>query len=69
MGSFLGAPKPPPPPPPPAPLPDPADAERKLRLENLERRRRGRAGMIATSNRGLLSEAPVASGPKNLLGE
>ena len=69
MGGFFSAPSPPPPPPPPAP--DPEDEERKRRLEALERRRRGRAGMIHTSDRGLLSSTSSAtdSGQKSLLGE
>lgn len=48
-----------------------ADAEeeaRKLRLETIARNRRGRAGMVATSERGVLTPAGTGGG-KNLLGE
>lgn len=69
MAGLFSAPKPPPPPPPPPPLPDPAEEERKRRLEAIERRRRGRAGTIATSERGLLSLADDAPRRKSLLGE
>ncbi len=54
MGSLFSSPSPPPPPP--APVihtPEPADEDRKARLKALERRRRGRAGLIATSDRGV----------------
>jgi len=43
--------------------------ERDQRLEALERRRRGRAGTIATSSRGLLTTANWSSEQKTLLGE
>lgn len=72
MGGFLSTPKPPPLPAP-DPGPDPAEEERKRRLQMIERRRRGRAGTIVTSERGFL--APSGAGPgasggaKNLLGE
>ena len=72
MGGMLGgAPSPPPPPPPPPPLPDPEEEERKRRLDAIERRRRGRLGTIATSARGVLTEAGGSStaGAKHLLGE
>lgn len=71
MGAiFGGVPKPPPPPPPPPAPPDPEVEERKRRLEALERRRRGRAGMIATSERGLLDTvSPSATGKKEHLGD
>lgn len=52
MGSLFSSPSPPPP----APVivtPDPVDEERKARLKALERRRRGRAGLVATSAKGL----------------
>lgn len=68
MGSLFSAPKAPPPP----PLPTEADGdedERKRRLEALDRKRRGRAGLIATSPRGLLSNAGGQSTGKTLLGE
>ncbi|CAA7617630.1 hypothetical protein [Magnetospirillum sp. UT-4] len=69
MGGLFSAPTPPapaPPPPPPA-APDPEEAARKLRLDSIARNRRGRAGMIATGDRGVL--APVAGQAKTLLGE
>ncbi len=73
MGGFFSAPSPAPLPPPP-PAPDPAEDERKRRLEAIERRRRGRAGTIATSDRGVLEQssasAPAAdSGLKDKLGD
>ncbi|GAB6052878.1 hypothetical protein JCM17960_16980 [Magnetospira thiophila] len=68
MGGLFSSPSPPPPPPAPAPAKDPEEEARKLRLENIERRRRGRAGTVLTSERGLLDEAAPASG-KKLLGE
>lgn len=50
---------------------DPEAEARKLRLENIARNRRGRAGMVTTSERGVLD--PVASSAtaagKSLLGE
>lgn len=76
---ILPAPPPPPPPPPapvqvieapaaPSPGPDTAEVEAKTRLDQLDRQRRGRVGLIATSDRGLLSQ-PAATGAKRLLGE
>jgi hypothetical protein len=66
MGSFFRSPSPPPAPPLPAlPKPDPEAEARKERLAALERRRRSRAGTIATSERGLLR--PPVEG-KRLLG-
>ncbi len=71
MGGFFSSPKPPPPPE--DPLPDPEEAERERRLEAMERRRRGRASMIATSDRGVLDthnrNANQAQTQKRLLGE
>lgn len=49
--------------------PDPDAEARKLRLENMERNRRGRAGLVATSDRGILSQANATTGTKQLLGE
>jgi len=69
MGSLFSAPKAPPPPP---PLPTEADGdedERKRRLEVLERKRRGRTGLIATTPRGLLSDTGHPTSGKTLLGE
>jgi hypothetical protein len=46
------------------------DAARTARTEALERRRYGRASLIGTSHRGLLSDRIAkAGGGKNLLGE
>ena len=66
MGSLFSSPSPPPPPPVPAlPSPDPEEEARKERLAALERRRRGRAGTILPSERGVLR--PPVEG-KRLLG-
>lgn len=66
MGSLFSSPSPPPPPPAPVlPRPDPEEEARKERLAALQRRRRGRAGTIATSERGVLR--PEVEG-KRLLG-
>tara|TARA_R110000868_G_scaffold165328_6_gene398640 strand:+ start:226064 stop:226372 length:309 start_codon:yes stop_codon:yes gene_type:complete len=47
-----------------------AEASRRARTEALERRRYGRAGLIGTSFRGLLTDRITqAAGGKNLLGE
>jgi len=75
MGGFFGgsAPAPAPAPvyTPPAVTPPDPDAEvRKQREEIMARNRRGRAGMVATSERGVLD--PVAAKgatTKSLLGE
>jgi len=70
MGGIFSAPKLPPAPPPPVTAPDPEDEERKRRLEMIERRRRGRAGTIVTSERGYLGAANGSGGAhKSLLGE
>ena len=67
MGSLFGSSSPPPPPPLPSlPAPDPEEEARKERLAALERRRRGRMGTIATSERGVLQ--PRVEG-KQLLGQ
>ncbi|MGB0670900.1 MAG: hypothetical protein ACPGNT_05345 [Rhodospirillales bacterium] len=76
MGGFFSSPAPAPLPPLPQPEPEPApdpaaeaaEAERQARIDNLERRRRGRAGTITTSDRGLLDDGSGRSG-KTLLGE
>ncbi|MCC7427209.1 MAG: hypothetical protein IT557_09905 [Alphaproteobacteria bacterium] len=68
MSGLFGSPSPPPPPPPPA-EPDPAveaEARRKARVERL---RRGLAGTIATSERGVLDPAWPSVQRKSLLGE
>ena len=71
MGSLFAAPKQAAPAPlPPLPIEEDGDeAERKRRLDALARKRRGRAGLIKTSARGLLSEVSKAQINKNLLGE
>lgn len=69
MGGFFSAPSIAPPPAP-APLPAAADPEedaRKQRLDAIARNRRGRAGTVQTSHRGVLD--PVAGPGKSLLGE
>lgn len=71
MGSLFGGSSPPPPP----PLvtfagPDPEEEARKERLRALERRRRGRAGTVLTSERGILRPgAADGAAPKQRLGE
>lgn len=65
-GFFSSAPKAPEP----APLPTPVDPEseaRTQRLETINRNRRGRAGMVTTGERGILT--PVSGDTKRLLGE
>jgi hypothetical protein len=73
MGGFFSKPSAPPAPPPPPPAADPEAEARKLRLDNMARNRRGRAGMIGTSTRGALDPAhaanPDAGQAKRLLGE
>lgn len=69
MGAIFGAPKPPAPPPPPEPAVDPDVEARQRRMEEIDRRRRGRAGTIATSSRGLLQPSDGASSAKTLFGE
>ncbi len=66
MGGLFSTPSPPPVAAP-APAPDPEEEARKQRLETIARNRRGRQGMIATSERGVL--APAEGGLKSLLGE
>ena len=74
MGGFFSSPTTPPPAPPPPP--DTGEEERQRRLEAIDRRRRGRAGTIATSERGVFEErddtsatAASASPLKDKLGE
>lgn len=68
MGSVFKTPKP-------AKLPtetsavDSDEKERQLRLETLSRIRRGRAGTIATSPRGLLVVSDWSANRKSLLGQ
>jgi hypothetical protein len=72
MGGLFSAPKPvviaPPPAPDPAPAAEAAAAARDARVEAIERARRGLAGTVATSARGVLS-APPSLVRKSLLGE
>jgi len=68
MGSIFSTPKTPAPVVSP-PLPDPEDEERERRLKALERRRRGRAGLITTSPRGALGRSDQATTGKTLLGD
>lgn len=69
MGSLFGS-APEPAPLPPLPEPDDTEAEeRQQRLDTLARRRRGRAGTIHTSTRGLLEPLASAGAAKTLLGD
>ena len=68
MGGLFSAPSMP------APLPmpkavDPEVEACKKRIEEIERRRRGRSGTIATSPRGLLALSDNLPRRKSLLGE
>ncbi|MBI5164408.1 MAG: hypothetical protein HY985_10960 [Magnetospirillum sp.] len=75
MGGLFSSPSPPPAPPPPPPTPapapevvkDPDQEARQQRLDAIARNRRGRYGLIETSERGVL-DAPALQG-KTLLGE
>ncbi len=73
MGSLFSAPKPvrvdPPPPPPQTPAPNPAVIESEARNDNRLRARRGLAGTITTSARGVLGSLPDALPRRSLLGE
>lgn len=74
MGGFFSPPSAPPLPPPPPPI-DTGEEDRKRRVEAIERRRRGRDGTIATSERGVLEQksrqpSTAADGPlKDKLGD
>lgn len=68
MGGLLNSPSAPPMPAP-EPLPDPGVNEQQARMDALERRRRGRAGTITTSDRGLVRTNANAPKKKTLLGE
>jgi hypothetical protein len=48
--------------------PDPEAQASETRVQNLLRRRRGRAGTVETSWRGVLEQSPAAPSRKNLLG-
>ncbi len=67
MGSLFSSPSPPPVYTPP-PATDPEAEAREARLEALARRRRGRAGTVATTERGLLTTSGEGGG-KSLLGQ
>lgn len=72
MGGFFALPKPPRAASPitaPVARPNLMKLERDQRLDALERRRRGRAGTITTSSRGLLTLASWTPQQKTLLGE
>lgn len=67
MGGFFGGGSAPSYTPPAISTTDPEAEAREQRQETMARNRRGRAGMVATSDRGALD--PVASAAKTLLGE
>lgn len=75
MGGLLRAPAPPPAPPAAQPAPSPAsravaeDEARARRLAAIEARRRGLAGTVATSWRGVLADVLPPASRKSLLGE
>jgi hypothetical protein len=72
MGGFLPSPSPSPSAPSlpsPAPGPDLKEVERQNRLDALARKRRGLAGTVSTSPRGLLALTDWAPKRKSLLGE
>lgn len=72
MGGFgiLDLPSPSAPSPPaPAPEPNTEEVERQKRLDALARKRRGLAGTVTTSPRGLLALSDWAPKRKSLLGE
>lgn len=64
MGGLFSSP--PPPPVEPTPV-DTGEEDRKRRLEAIERRRRGRAGTIATSERGVLDTLGNTAGDDDAL--
>lgn len=68
MSGLFGSPSPPPPLPAPA-EPDPEAEAQARRMARMERLRRGLAGTIATSERGVLDPAWPAVQRKSLLGE
>lgn len=71
MGGFFSNPSPPSYDPPPLPTTDPDAEALKQRQETMARNRRGLAGMVATSDSGVLAPANGggSSQTKNLLGE
>jgi len=68
MGGIFSGPSAPPPPAP-APVVDISAVEQKARLEAMDRQRRGRAGTILTTDRGLLKTTATKPAKKSLLGE
>jgi len=68
MGGFTSAPQAPAAPAPTSVVDTTVD-ETQQRLDALERRRRGRGGMIQTSARGLVTPNEKAAPKKSLLGE
>ncbi|MBL8831346.1 MAG: hypothetical protein JNL71_03065 [Rhodospirillales bacterium] len=71
MGGFFSAPSIPAPPPPP-PLPEPVDPDkeaREARIKAMIRRRRGRAGLVATGDRGVLTASSAPNMLATRLGE
>jgi len=71
MGGFFASPSvpaPPPPPPPPPPV-DPDKEAREARIKAMIRRRRGRAGLVATGPRGVLVAPADAAVLGTRLGE
>jgi len=69
MGSiFSSAPSAPPPPPPPPPLPDPEAERREARIKAMLRRRRGRQGLLATGERGVLTASILPDQTQTKLG-
>ncbi|MFM7345084.1 MAG: hypothetical protein ACKO1J_06930 [Tagaea sp.] len=62
------APSSPPPPPPPPPPPDPEIARREARVKGMLRRRRGRQGLVATGERGVLNDTVESSSTGTKLG-
>ena len=67
MGGIFSTPSAPPPALP--EIADPGEEERKARLKAIERNRRGRAGMIKTSPRGIFEMSSKYLKRKSLLGE
>jgi len=68
MGSLMSSPSAPPMPAP-EPLPDYGAEDKQARLDAMDRRRRGRAGTVTTSDRGLVRQNANATQKKTLLGE
>ena len=69
MGGFFASPPVSAPPPPTPPPVDPDKDAREARIKAMIRRRRGRAGLVATGPRGVLVAPADASGLGTRLGE